>query len=46
MVGDDFINDIEGAMIFGIDQFYYTFQCDGYPTYDSSDLRDITKYPF
>lgn len=44
MVGDDFANDIEGAMIFGIDQFFYNYkglECDGGPTYDSSDLRDL-----
>ena len=44
MVGDDFANDIEGAMIFGIDQFFYNYReipCDGGPTYDSSDLRDL-----
>ncbi len=44
MVGDDFMNDIEGAMIFGIDQFFYnpgTTPCDGGPTYNSSDLRDL-----
>ena len=44
MVGDDFANDIEGAMIFGIDQFFYNYKkipCDGGPTYDSSDLRDL-----
>jgi putative hydrolase of the HAD superfamily len=45
MIGDDFTNDIEGAMIFGIDQFYYNYlslPCDGAPTYESSDLRDLT----
>lgn len=50
MVGDDFTNDIEGAMIFGIDQFYYNLHsipCEGRPTYESSDLRDlaITQIP-
>lgn len=46
MVGDDFVNDIEGAMIFGIDQFFYNYNsvpCDGGPTYDSSDLRDLVR---
>lgn len=46
MVGDDFANDIEGAMIFGIDQFFYNYReipCDGGPTYDSSDLRDLIR---
>jgi putative hydrolase of the HAD superfamily len=44
MVGDDFANDIEGAMIFGIDQFFYNYKllpCNGAPTYNSSDLRDL-----
>ncbi|MFA6770060.1 MAG: YjjG family noncanonical pyrimidine nucleotidase [Bacteroidales bacterium] len=44
MVGDDFVSDIEGAMIFGIDQFYYNYKgikCDGGPTYNSTDLRDL-----
>lgn len=44
MVGDDFANDIEGAMIFGIDQFFYNIKslpCEGGPTYNSSDLRDL-----
>ena len=44
MVGDDFANDIEGAMIFGIDQFFYNTKsvpCDGGPTYESADLRDL-----
>ncbi|MEN6617899.1 MAG: YjjG family noncanonical pyrimidine nucleotidase [Rikenellaceae bacterium] len=44
MVGDDFANDIEGAMIFGIDQFFYNYRllpCDGGPTYNSSDLREL-----
>lgn len=46
MVGDDFANDIEGAMIFGIDQFFYNYNsipCDGGPTYDSPDLRDLVR---
>lgn len=46
MVGDDFANDIEGAMIFGIDQFFYNYNsipCNGGPTYDSSDLRDLVR---
>ncbi|MEA5006555.1 MAG: YjjG family noncanonical pyrimidine nucleotidase [Rikenellaceae bacterium] len=44
MIGDDFANDIEGAMIFGIDQFFYNYKsipCDGEPTYNSNDLRDL-----
>lgn len=44
MVGDDFANDIEGAMIFGIDQFFYNYKslpCDGCPTFNSSDLREL-----
>lgn len=48
MVGDDFTNDIEGAMIFGIDQFYYNYKnlfCDGGPTYESNDLRDLLTAP-
>lgn len=47
MVGDDFANDIEGAMIFGIDQFFYNYkeiECDGGPTYNSADLRDLVTY--
>ena len=47
MVGDDFSNDIEGAQIFGIDQFYYNpynRSCDGGPTYSSNDLRDLLQY--
>jgi putative hydrolase of the HAD superfamily len=47
MVGDDFTNDIEGAMIFGIDQFFYNYKsvpCDGGPTYDSNDLRDLLTF--
>lgn len=47
MVGDDFTNDIEGAMIFGIDQFFYNYKgidCDGGPTYNSRDLRDLITY--
>ncbi len=48
MVGDDFTNDIEGAMIFGIDQFFYNYKsipCDGGPTYESEDLRDLLTFP-
>ena len=47
MVGADFANDIEGAQIFGIDQFYYNpynRECDGGPTYESSHLTDLLKY--
>ena len=47
MVGDDFPNDIEGAQIFGIDQFYYNpynRPCDGGPTYQSGNLADLLKY--
>ncbi len=47
MVGDDFANDIEGAQIFGIDQFYfnpYCKECDGGPTYESARLADLLKY--
>ena len=44
MVGDDFANDIEGAQIYGIDQFYYNpkhTECDGGPTYQSDNLLNI-----
>ena len=47
MVGDDFPNDIEGAQIFGIDQFYYNpynRECDGGPTYEGNNLTDLLKY--
>lgn len=47
MVGDDFANDIEGAQIFGIDQFYfnpYGKPCDGGPTYESGKLTDLLGY--
>ena len=47
MVGDDFPNDIEGAQIFGIDQFYfnpYNRECDGGPTYMGSSLEELLKY--
>lgn len=46
MVGDDFTNDIEGAQIFGIDQFYYNpyhRPCDGGPTYESDNLIDLLQ---
>ena len=44
MVGDDFAKDMEGAQVFGIDQFFYNYKnlpCEGGPTYMSSDLRDL-----
>ncbi|MBP6868242.1 MAG: YjjG family noncanonical pyrimidine nucleotidase [Bacteroidales bacterium] len=44
MVGDNFQTDIEGAQVFGIDQYYYNpegLPCDGGPTYMGSDLRDL-----
>lgn len=47
MVGDDFPNDIEGAQIFGIDQFYYNpyrRECDGEPTYMGNSLVELLKY--
>ena len=47
MVGDDFDNDIEGAQIFGIDQFYYNpyhRECDGGPTYESDNLASLLEY--
>lgn len=47
MIGDDFPNDIEGAQIFGIDQFYYNpynRECDGGPTYEGNNLTDLLRY--
>ena len=44
MVGDNFETDIEGARIFGIDQYYYNpagKPCEGSPTYMGKDLRDL-----
>lgn len=44
MVGDNFETDIEGARVFGIDQYYYNpagHPCDGSPTYMGKDLRDL-----
>ncbi len=46
MVGDDFANDIEGAQIYGIDQFYYNphhKECDGCPTYESDSLLTLIR---
>ncbi|MDD2292811.1 MAG: YjjG family noncanonical pyrimidine nucleotidase [Bacteroidales bacterium] len=46
MVGDDYRNDIEGAQIFGIDQFYYNpnnIPSDKGATYESSDLWDLIR---
>ena len=44
MVGDNYETDIEGARIFGIDQYYYNpsgNHCNGSPTYMGKDLRDL-----
>ena len=44
MVGDNFINDIEGAQVFGIDQYYFNpghLPCNGAPTFTGDDLRDL-----
>ncbi len=41
MIGDDPVNDIEGAQIFGIDQFYYNHKghkAISHATYESPDL--------
>ncbi|MDR2586608.1 MAG: YjjG family noncanonical pyrimidine nucleotidase [Prevotellaceae bacterium] len=46
MVGDDFAKDIEGAQVFGIDQFFYNplhIPCNGGPTYESDTLLDLIK---
>jgi len=46
MVGDDFAKDIEGAQVFGIDQFFYNYlhiPCDGGPTYESDTLLDLIR---
>jgi putative hydrolase of the HAD superfamily len=46
MVGDDFAKDIEGAQVFGIDQFFYNPQhipCSGGPTYESDTLLALMK---
>ena len=46
MVGDDFAKDIEGAQVFGIDQFFYNYHripCSGGPTYESDTLLDLIK---
>jgi putative hydrolase of the HAD superfamily len=47
MVGDDFAKDIEGAQVFGIDQFFYNphhIPCSGGPTYESGTLLDLTHF--
>ncbi len=44
MVGDNVVNDIEGAQVFGIDQFYYNpkgIPYDGRPTFTGDDLRTL-----
>ena len=44
MIGDDPVNDIEGAQIFGIDQFYYNhkrLKAISHATYESSDLSPL-----
>lgn len=48
MVGDDAYNDIEGAMIYGIDQFYYyknqEIKYKVGATYESDDLSDLLTF--
>lgn len=44
MIGDDPVNDIEGAQIFGIDQFYYNHKRNpaiSRATYESPDLTPL-----
>ena len=44
MIGDDPVNDIEGAQIFGIDQFYYNHKHNraiSHATYESPDLTPL-----
>ena len=44
MIGDDPVNDIEGAQIFGIDQFYYNHKGNraiSHATYESPDLTPL-----
>lgn len=47
MVGDDVGVDIEGAQVFGIDQYYYNpahLPCECGPTYTGDDLRDLLTF--
>lgn len=43
MIGDDFENDIEGAQIFGIDQYFYNYKKADYKgaTYESESLDGV-----
>lgn len=44
MVGDDIANDIEGAQVFGISQYFYNYKeikCESAPTYESNSLNGI-----
>ena len=46
MVGDDIANDIEGAQIFGIKQYFYNYKgvnCEAGPTYESDSLSGILE---
>ncbi len=46
MVGDDIVNDIEGAQIFGISQYFYNYKrvvCEAGPTYESDSLNGILE---
>lgn len=46
MVGDDIANDIEGAQIFGIKQYFYNYKgvkCESGPTYESDSLTGILE---
>lgn len=47
MVGDDPLNDIEGAQIFGIDQFHYNkhgSKVSVGATYESDNLKDLLNF--
>lgn len=48
MIGDDFANDIEGAQIFGIDQYFYNPKDLNYPgaTYQGKTLLELLPAAF
>ncbi len=46
MVGDDIANDIEGAQIFGIKQYFYNYKglkCESGPTWESDSLMGLLE---